>query len=280
MEYARVELKYEQGKFVDVRTSWILNFNPKFKKIDDFLCYWSSNLDEPTPDLECGYSQHFTGTPSLFKVYIVCLGGSLDEINNKLNEKRAKIIPKRFREAGNTDVEMKQLLAKKTRSEKKELKACKAMGREINSTYFSNLLNENIEKGAATPVSEDFSVEEVEDDHNETSNVPLQYNTYEEIVAGVLEENENDYSLDTNFIELIVTDKNCKNHSDKPEIEEHEFGEKETPSNHVHDIQNGNSELKDSSLSLTDEIGPDDGRVIVLNFDEIIKSNQDITDQL
>lgn len=76
MNYARVELKYDKGIFVNVRTGWILNFNPKFNKTDDFLCYWSDNLDEIEPDLECGYSQIFTGIPSLFKVFIVSLGGT------------------------------------------------------------------------------------------------------------------------------------------------------------------------------------------------------------
>lgn len=73
MEYAKVELKYDHGRIVTVRTSWILNFNPKFNKTDDFLCYWSDNLDEINPDLECGYSTQFMGIPSLFKVFIVSL---------------------------------------------------------------------------------------------------------------------------------------------------------------------------------------------------------------
>lgn len=75
MDFAKVELKYDQGKFATVRTGWILNFKPKFNKTDDFLCYWSDNLNEISPDFECGFSMKFTGIPSLLKVLIVRLGG-------------------------------------------------------------------------------------------------------------------------------------------------------------------------------------------------------------
>lgn len=52
---------------------------------------------------------------------------SVDELERKQDGKRVKIIAKRFRESGNTDVELNKLQAKKKRSDKKELKFHKAM---------------------------------------------------------------------------------------------------------------------------------------------------------
>lgn len=77
MDFAKVEMKYEKGRMLNVRTGWILNFNAKYKKTDDFLCYWSDDIDEIAPNLECGYSKEFKGTPSLFKVFISKLGSKL-----------------------------------------------------------------------------------------------------------------------------------------------------------------------------------------------------------
>lgn len=75
--YGVVELKYEIGKRVIVKTEWITDFKQKYTKTQDFFCYWSPDLED-SPELEkCGYSKTFTGLPSLFKVFIVHLTSKL-----------------------------------------------------------------------------------------------------------------------------------------------------------------------------------------------------------
>lgn len=69
--YAVVELKYDEGKTFVAPIHRILNYKPKFNKTDDFLFYWSSNLQDSADQIECGYSMKFTGDPSLFKVFIL-----------------------------------------------------------------------------------------------------------------------------------------------------------------------------------------------------------------
>lgn len=75
MDYSHgvVELKYEKGKLVIVKTEWIIDFKEKYSKTQDFFCYWSPDLDDGPELKECGYSKNFTGLPSLFKVFIVHL---------------------------------------------------------------------------------------------------------------------------------------------------------------------------------------------------------------
>lgn len=70
-----VELKYDQGKMVVVSVVRIINFNQKFKKTDDFLCYWTPDMNANPEELECGYAIKFTGSPSIYKVFIIQLAG-------------------------------------------------------------------------------------------------------------------------------------------------------------------------------------------------------------
>lgn len=73
--------------------------------------------------------------------------GSIDEAEKSVNGKRVKAVSKRFREAGNTDAELKQIEAKKKRSTKKELKAKKAQAQDVNMAYFiSDLQTQDTEK--------------------------------------------------------------------------------------------------------------------------------------
>lgn len=73
--FAVVELKYEQGKMLVVKTDRIINFKKRFNKTQDFLFYWTANMQDNPEEMECGYAIKFTGEPSLFKVFIIKLTG-------------------------------------------------------------------------------------------------------------------------------------------------------------------------------------------------------------
>lgn len=73
--------------------------------------------------------------------------GSIDELETLLNGKRLTKVSKRFREAGNTDAELKQIQVKKKRSEKKDEKNHKAKAQQVNSIYIiDDLEKQNTEK--------------------------------------------------------------------------------------------------------------------------------------
>lgn len=71
--YAVIELKYEKGKHLIVKTDWIIDFKPKHNKTQDIFCYWTPDFNDNPRIKDCNYSKAFNGLPSLFKVFVVHL---------------------------------------------------------------------------------------------------------------------------------------------------------------------------------------------------------------
>lgn len=73
----------------------------------------------------------------MINIHTVNFTDSIEEAE-KCMQGRLKFVSKKFREPGNTDVELKQMESKRKRSEKKELKARKAEAQIVNATYLIN----------------------------------------------------------------------------------------------------------------------------------------------
>lgn len=120
--------------------------------------------------------------------------GSIDEAENSVIGKRVKTVSKRFREAGNTDSELKQIEAKKKRSTKKELKANKAQAQEVNMAYFISDLKTQKQSLTVPALSEN--------DLPNASFISMPCTPYEELIREVMEDGELEYHFDLNLDEV------------------------------------------------------------------------------
>lgn len=75
VNFAIVELKYDEKKMFVVSTDCIKDFKPKYSPMESFLCFISTDITEE-PNFSAPYFKTFDGRSGIFKVFIRKITGT------------------------------------------------------------------------------------------------------------------------------------------------------------------------------------------------------------